>query len=181
MASVSYVSYDKPFDSVIADMKHLEQRACNGRFVGPVLGALFFAFPIGLLVLVLQDPHVPLFVFGIVLALFALAVGLEWYFINFVRRYRLARAALRAWSQAHSFAEQGHAFVGSVENRRCAVTLVFRCRARNDFVLEGCAWILQPNAYSTCGVHVVQKFNSLPQVQQDLESGFQAMLGRYCR
>jgi hypothetical protein len=180
MASVSYVSYDKPFDSVIANMKHLEQRACRGRFLAPVLGLLFFAFPVGLLVLVLKDPHVPLFVFGIVFALFALAVGLEWYFIHFVQRYRLARAALHAWSQTHGFAEQGHALVGAVENRRCTVTLLFRYRARNDFVLEGCAWILQPNVYSTCGVHVVQKFDSLQQVQQDLESGFQAMLGRYC-
>lgn len=174
MSSPSYISYEQPFDSVLADLGKLEKSACSGMSLMPVLGAFLLALPAAGFVVIVQDPHAPLFAYAIVSVILLVVAGVEFYFVQNLRRHRLARAALRAWALARGWTEQGRAYVGAVEGRRCAVAPLYRSRARNDYVLDGFAFVVQLTAYSAGAVHWVKRLGSQQQVLQDLDAGLTA-------
>jgi len=49
------------------------------------------------------------------------------------------------------------AHVGLTDNQRCAVMALYRETSDDGYVLDGFAFIVQVAAYSTGGVHVLQK------------------------
>lgn len=179
MSSTSYVRYDQPFDSVIADLGKLEKSACSGMSLMPVLGAFLVALPAAGFVALLQSRGVPLGLYAGVLAMLLAIAAVEWYFVRNLRRHRLARAALRAWAQARGWTEEGRAYVGLAEGRRCAVTMLYRQRARNDYVLDGFAFIVQLTDYAAGGAHMLERLGSQQQVLQGLDAGLSSMLVKY--
>lgn len=179
MTSPTYVNYDQPFDSVIADLGKLEKSACSGMSLMPVLGAFLVALPAAGFVVIFQDPDAPLFAYAIVSVILLVVAGVEFYFVQNLRRHRLARAALRAWALARGWTEQGRAYVGLAEGRRCAVTTLYRSRGRNDYVLDGLAFVVQLTDYSAASAHMVERLGSQQQVLQGLDAGLSSMLVKY--
>ena len=129
---------------------------------------------------IFQDPDAPLFAYAIVSVILLVVAGVEFYFVQNSATPPVARAALRAWALARGWTEQGRAdYVGLAEGRRCAVTTLYRSRGRNDYVLDGLAFVVQLTDYSAASAHMVERLGSQQQVLQGLDAGLSSMLVKY--
>lgn len=181
MPTITYVMYEQPFDSVIVDIGKHEKGASKGIYVSPVLAALLATLPLAGFVFLLLSKNVPWQLTAGFFAAFLVVASVAAYLFRNMRRYGHARTALGAWAASHGFAAQGRAYVGVVEGRRCAAMAFYRDRAEDDYVLEGFAFILQLNSYTTGGAHVMQKPRVFQEGIELLNAGFEAVLGKYGR
>jgi len=73
----------------------------------------------------------------------------------------VARGYLAPYTAPADVGERGssmsRAHVGLTDNQRCAVMALYRETSDDGYVLDGFAFIVQVAAYSTGGVHVLQK------------------------